>query len=181
MSVREALHGKIVEHAIRTGSFTLASGATSEWYLDGRQVAFRGDCIDLVGEAIAEAVKAAGVSAYEAVGGLAIGADPVTIAVARYLGIRGFAVRKKAKGHGVGGNIAGPLHSGDRVLIVEDTITSGGSLLQAVDAVVAFGATVVAASCLVDRGGVMRTELQSRGITYAPVFGAPDFGFAFGS
>ncbi len=181
MSAREALKARFVEFAIRDGAFTLASGQTTDWYVDGRQVTFRGDCVDLVGQAVLETLDAIGVTVFDSVGGLAIGADPVTIAVARAAGVRGFAVRKEAKGHGVGGNIAGPLLPTDRVLVVEDTVTTGGSLLQAVDAIVAVGATIVAASTLLDRGGVLRGELTDRGIPYAPVLGAPDFGHPFGS
>lgn len=168
-------------HAIRTGDFTLASGRTSKWYVDGRLLTFRGDCVRLVGDAIVEALDAAGVAAYDAVGGLAIGADPVTMAVALATGVRGFAVRKEAKDHGVGGRIAGPLEPGDRVLVVDDTITTGGSLLQAVDAVVAYGAEVVAAAALLDRGGEVGAHLEARGVPFVAVVGAPDLGFAFGS
>ncbi|MGB2756290.1 MAG: orotate phosphoribosyltransferase [Acidimicrobiia bacterium] len=181
MSAREALKARFVEYAIREGEFTLASGKTSNWYVDGRQVTFRGDCVDIVGDSVLEALGEAGVGAFDSVGGLAIGADPVTVAVARSAGVRGFAVRKEAKGHGVGGRIAGPLRASDRVLVVEDTVTTGGSLLEAIDAIVEFGATIVAATTLLDRGGTLRGDLRDRGITYVPVFGAPDFGFAFGT
>jgi orotate phosphoribosyltransferase len=168
-------------HAVRTGEFTLASGRTSKWYVDGRLLTFRGDCVHLVGESIVEALDAAGIDGYDAVGGLAIGADPVTMAVALATGVRGFAVRKEAKDHGVGGRIAGPLEPGDRVLVVDDTITTGGSLLQAVDAVVAYGAEVVAAAALLDRGGEVGAQLAARGVPFVAVVGAPDLGFAFGS
>ena len=169
------------EHAIREGEFTLASGRTSNWYLDGRQVTFRGDCIEIVGDAVVEALARGGVAPFDAVGGLAVGAVPVAVAVARASGARGFAVRKEAKGHGVGGRIAGPLEPGDRVLVVEDTATTGASLLDALDAVTEFGCEVVAASLLLDRGGELGPELERRGIPYAPVLAAPDLGYEFGS
>ncbi|HZR14984.1 MAG TPA: orotate phosphoribosyltransferase [Acidimicrobiia bacterium] len=168
-------------HAIRTGEFTLASGRTSSWYVDGRLLTFRGDCVPLVGEAIVEALDAAGIDGFDAVGGLAIGADPVTMAVALATGVRGFAVRKEAKDHGVGGRIAGPLEAGDRVLVVDDTITTGGSLLQAVDAIVDYGARVVGAAALLDRGGEVGAALEERGVPFVPVVTAPDLGFAYGS
>ncbi len=181
MSARAALKARFIEHAIREGEFTLASGKTSKWYVDGRQVTFRGDCVDIVGDAVMEALNAAGIEPFDSVGGLAIGADPVTVAIARSAGVRGFAVRKEAKGHGVGGRIAGPLHANDRVLVVEDTVTTGGSLLQAVDVILEFGARIVAATTLLDRGGTLEADLRDRGITYVPVFGAPDFGFDYGT
>jgi len=173
-----ALAAALREHAIREGEFTLASGRTSSWYLDGRQVTFRGDCIQIVGDAIVEAVD--GIE-FDAVGGLAVGAVPVGVAVALVTGARSFAVRKEAKGHGVGGRMAGPIEPGDRVLVVEDTATSGGSLLDSVDAITEFGCEIVAASLLLDRGGELGAALESRGIPYRPVLVGPDLGYAFGS
>lgn len=164
------------EHAVRTGDFVLASGRRSRWYVDARQLTFRGDCVDLVGRAVTEALAAAGAPAFDAVGGLAIGADPVTVAVARASGARGFAVRKEAKEHGAGGRIAGPLRRGDRVLVVEDTVTTGGSLMTAVGAVHDAGAAVVAATCLLDRGGELAARLAAAGIPYVPVLTAADLG-----
>lgn len=176
-----ALAAVLREHAIREGTFTLASGRTSSWYLDARQVTFRGDCLDIVGDAIVEALAAADAPAFDAVGGLAVGAVPVAIAVAGVTKTRSFAVRKEAKDHGTGGRIAGPLEPGDRVLIVEDTATSGGSLLEAVDAVQAFGCEIVAATVLLDRGGEVGALLAARNIAFVPVLTAPDLGYAFGS
>ncbi|MBV8951216.1 MAG: orotate phosphoribosyltransferase [Actinobacteria bacterium] len=176
-----ALAHVLREHAIRTGEFVLASGRKSEWYVDGRLVTFRGDCVHIVGRAVMEALDAAGAPQFDAVGGLAIGADPVTVAVAAASGARGFAVRKEAKDHGVGGRIAGPLQRDDRVLVVDDTVTSGGSLLQAIDAVHGFGCTIVAAAALLDRGGELALRLEEIGVPYVPVLTAVDLGFAMGS
>lgn len=176
-----ALAAALREHAIQEGEFTLASGRTSTWYLDGRRVTFRGDCIEIVGEAIVDALAVGGIGDFDAVGGLVVGAVPVAMAVALVTGKRGFAVRKEAKGHGVGGRIAGPLEPSDRVLVVEDTATTGASLLQAVDALDEYGCTVVGASLLLDRGGELGSALAARGIPYAPVLTAPDLGYPFGS
>ena len=176
-----ALEAALREHAISEGEFTLASGRTSNWYLDGRMVTFRGDCVEIVGDAVMEALAERGVTSFDAVGGLAVGAVPVAVAVARASGVRGFAVRKEAKGHGVGGRIAGPLEPTDRVVVVEDTATTGSSLLDALDAVTEFGCEVVAASLLLDRGGELGPELERRGIVYAPVLTGPDLGYPFGS
>jgi orotate phosphoribosyltransferase len=177
-----ALAAALREHAIREGEFTLSSGGTSNWYLDGRQVTFRGDCIEIVGDAIMEALaRADPVPEFDAVGGLAVGAVPVALAVALVSGKRSFAVRKETKDHGVGGRIAGPLGPGDRVLVVEDTATTGASLLTAVDAITEFGCQVVAASLLLDRGGELEAALAARGVPYRPALVAPDLGYQFGS
>lgn len=178
---QEALARVLREHAIRTGDFVLASGRRSEWYVDGRLVTFRGDCVEIVGRAVMEALDAAGGVDFDAVGGLAIGADPVTVAVAHASGARGFAVRKEAKDHGVGGRIAGPLQPDDRVLVVDDTVTSGGSILQAVESVREFGCSVVAAASLLDRGGELGARLDKIDVPYLPVLTASDLGFSPGS
>ena len=170
------------KHALREGDFTLASGRKSTWYVDGRQVTFRGDCVEIVGRAMLEAAATViDVDEIDAVGGLAIGADPVSVAVAFVSGKRAFAVRKEAKGHGVAGRIAGPLLPGDRVLVVEDTVTSGASLLMAVDAIQEFGCEILGATCLLDRSDELAPALEERKIPYFPVLTAPDLGFATGS
>jgi orotate phosphoribosyltransferase len=164
--------------SVREGEFTLASGRVSTWYVDARQVTFRGDCLETVGRAVLEAVAGLG---FDAVGGLTLGADPVALAVAAVSGKRAFAVRKEAKGHGAGGRMAGPVREGDRVLVVDDAVTTGASTLQALDAVVEFGGVVVAAACLLDRGGELGPALEQRGIPFFPVLGAPDLGYELGS
>lgn len=176
-----ALEEVIRKYAITEGEFTLASGRTSSWYLVGRNLTFRGDCLHLVGDAVLDALAAGGAPTFDTVGGIVVGAVPVALAVAERVPCRAFAVRKEAKDHGDRSQIAGPLEPGDRVLIVEDTTTTGGSLLEAVDAVEAFGCEVVAASVLVDRGGELGDKLAARGIPYFPVLTAPDLGYAFGS
>jgi orotate phosphoribosyltransferase len=165
--------------SLREGEFTLASGRVSKWYLDARQVTYRGDCIETVGRAILEAIENL---AFDAVGGLTLGADPVALAVAACSGRRAFSVRKEAKRHGAGGGrMAGPITAGDRVLVVDDAVTTGGSTLQALDAIVEFGGVVVGAACLLDRGGEVGSALEQRGIPFFPVLGAPDLGYEFGS
>jgi orotate phosphoribosyltransferase len=180
---QEALGRVLREHAIREGEFTLASGRTSSWYLDGRQVGFRGDCMEIVGNAIVDALATAGIDAdaFDAVGGPVLGAVPVAMGVALVTGKPSFAIRKEAKGHGVGGRVAGVLEAGQRILVVEDTATSGGSLLEALPAVQQMGCPIVAVSLLLDRGGRLGGRLAELGITYCPVLGAPDVGYEFGS
>jgi orotate phosphoribosyltransferase len=175
---RTELLDALQRHSLRTGEFTLASGRTSTWYLDARQVTFRGDCVEIVGRAVLEAVDGL---EFDAAGGLTLGADPVALAVALVSGRRAFAVRKEAKGHGAGGRMAGAVLPDDRVLVVDDAVTTGGSTLQAVEAIRSFGAVVVGAACLLDRGGELGPALSRLGIPFFPVLGAPDLGFEFGS
>ncbi len=168
-------------HAIREGEFELSSGGTTNWYLDGRQVTFRGDCQPLVGQAVLDLLAAEGVGAFDAVGGMTLGADPVAIAVATATRVRAFSVRKEAKGHGVGGRFAGPVGPDDRVLAVEDTVTTGGSFLRAIDAIEELGCDIVAAVCLLDRGGVVAEKFAARNVSFHAVLGAPDVGYDYGS
>ena len=178
-----ALADVLVRYAIREGEFTLNSGRTSSWYLDGRQVSFRGDCLRIVGDAIVDALAVAGVTDadYDAVGGPVVGAVPVAVAVALVTGKPSFAIRKEAKDHGVGGRIAGVLDAGQRVLIVEDTATTGKALFEALPAVEELGCPIVAVSLLLDRGGQLGARLEGHSIRYVPVLGAPDMGYEFGS
>lgn len=179
MRPRQAELARVLrEHAIREGEFRLSSGRSSSWYLDGRQVTFRGDCVEIVGAAVVEAV---GDLEFDAVGGMALGAVPVALAVALVSGRRAFAVRKEPKEHGVSGRIAGPLARSDRVLVVEDTATTGASLLAACDSIEAVGCPIVAASLLLDRGGEVGAALATRGIPYRPVLDARDLGYEPGS
>ena len=186
MSLRPAqaaLAAVLQEHAIREGKFTLNSGRTTNWYLDGRQVSFRGDCLEIVGAALVDALAERGITAadYDAVGGPVVGAVPVALAVALVTGKPAFAIRKEAKDHGVGGRIAGVLDAGQRVLIVEDTATTGKALFEALPAVEELGCSIVAVSLLLDRGGQLGARLDERAIPYVPVLGAPDVGYEFGS
>ena len=178
-----ALAAVLRQHAIREGEFTLASGRTTSWYLDGRQVSFRGDCLRIVGAAIVDALAVVGIGVddFDPVGGPVVGAIPVALGVALVTGKPSFAIRKEPKGHGVGGRIAGVLEQGQRVLVVEDTATSGGSLLDALPAIDEMECPIVAVSLLLDRGGELGPKLAARGIRYAPVLGAPDVGYEFGS
>lgn len=181
MTARERLIEAFSKFAIQEGEFRLSSGGTSNWYLDGRQVTFRGDLQPVIAEAVLATLAAAGVGDFDAVGGMTLGADPVAIAVATATGARAFSVRKEPKGHGVGGRFAGPVSPEDRVLAVEDTVTTGSAFLTAIDAIEALGCEIVAATCLLDRGGVVGAKLAARGIPFHPVLGAPDVGYEFGS
>ena len=95
--------------------------------------------------------------------------------------LRSFSVRKEDKGHGVTGRIAGALEPGDEVVITEDTVTRGTSLMEAVDVVREFGAEPVLITVIVDRGGTCAAMAADAGVAYRPLLTAPDLGFAFGT
>jgi orotate phosphoribosyltransferase len=169
-------------HSVRRGEFTLKSGATSNWFLDTKQTACRPDGILLLADAALEIIPDDAM----AIGGLTLGADPVAYGVAAVAATRGrslrsFTVRKGAKDHGVTGRIAGALQPGDRVVITEDTVTRGTSLLEAADAVRAFGAEPVLITVIVDRGGTCAAMAAAAGIAYEPLLTAEDLGFVSGS
>lgn len=156
-------------HAVRTdGPFTLRSGQTSEWYIDARQTTFDGAGARLVGQAVLSVLD----SDIDALGGMTIGADPIAVAAAVAAAeggrrLRAFSVRKDAKAHGLGGRLVGPVESGDRVAILDDTSTTGGALVEAVDAALDEGLIVGQAICLVDRSdGVLAGRLAERNIPY---------------
>jgi orotate phosphoribosyltransferase len=179
---REVLRKHVLEHSLKRGSFTLKSGRTSEWFLDTKQTACRADGI----LAIADVALGLLPANIDAIGGLTMGADPVAFGVAAVGAARGrllrsFSVRKEAKDHGVTGRIAGALQPGDRVAIVEDTVTRGTSIFEAVDAVRAFGAVPVFITVIVDRGGTCAAMAHEAGIAYVPMLVAPDLGYGFGT
>jgi orotate phosphoribosyltransferase len=179
---REALRQHVLTHSLKTGNFTLKSGRASSWFLDTKQTACRPEGILLVA-AVALGILPADI---DAIGGLTMGADPVAYGVAAVGAtqgkiLRSFSVRKESKDHGVTGRIAGALQPGDRVAIVEDTVTRGLSIFEAVDAVREFGAIPAFISVIVDRGGTCAEMARSAGVPYVPMLTAPDLGFEFGS
>ncbi len=171
---RGALARLLLQRAFRFGDFTLSSGAHSSYYFDGRQVTLSAAGAQLVGEAMLAFARADGVTA---IGGPTLGADPIATAVALLSAMDGgdpidaFLVRPAAKGHGLGGVIAGPRPApGQPIAVVDDALTTGRSLLEAVDRVRETGARVVAVYVLVDReeGGAAR--LAAAGLTLRRVF-----------
>lgn len=159
-AARARLVALLAERSARRGQFVLSSGRTSSLYIDARLTTMHPDGLALVGPLGLAAVREAG-WAPDAVGGLTLGADPVAYAVAYASAlaaaagggpaVRGFTVRKAPKAHGTGQRIEGPFAPGDRVAIVEDVITTGGSALQAVEAVRAAGGLVAGVLAVVDR------------------------------
>ena len=179
---RHALREHVLRHSLKTGNFTLKSGASSSWFLDTKQTACRADGVVLMADVALELIPKDAV----AIGGLTMGADPVAygiaaVAVTRGFDLRSFSVRKEAKDHGVTGRIAGALQPGDKVVITEDTVTRGTSIMEAVDAVVAFGAIPVLITVVVDRGGTCGAMAAERGIPFIPMLTALDLGYGYGT
>lgn len=169
-------------HSVKRGEFTLKSGVTSDWFLDTKQTACRPEGIRAVADVALELIPADAT----AIGGLTMGADPVAFGVAaiaaeRGRSLRSFSVRKEAKDHGVLGRLAGALEPGDRVVITEDTVTRGTSLMEAVAVVREFGAEPVLITVIVDRGGTCEAMAREADVPYAPMLTAPDLGFEFGT
>jgi orotate phosphoribosyltransferase len=181
-STRNALRAHVLEHSLKSGNFTLKSGQSSSWFLDTKQTACRPEGIVLVAQAALEILPIE----VTAIGGLTMGADPVAFGIAAVAATRGrmlrsFSVRKEAKDHGITGRLAGALIPGDRVAIVEDTVTRGTSLFEAVEVVRSFGAEPIFITVIVDRGGTCAQMAKDAGIAYLPLLSAPDLGYDFGS
>lgn len=166
--------------ALRTGSFTLASGRQSHYYVDGRRVTLAADGAALIGAAVLDRLADFGPVA--AVGGLTMGADPIVGATLAEAGRRGrgdllgFLVRKAAKTHGTGQLVEGPVEPGTTVVVVEDVTTTGASALQAVDAVAALGCRVAGIITLLDRLEGAAAAFAARGLAFAPLATIRDLG-----
>jgi orotate phosphoribosyltransferase len=181
----DRLRSHVLEHSVKTGTFTLKSGATSSWFLDTKQTACRADGIIAVTDAVIE-VFGDVLDGIDAIGGLTMGGDPVAygvqaVAAARGHALRSFSVRKEPKAGGITGRIAGALQPGDRVLVTEDTTTRGTSLIEAAEQIEAYGAHPVFMTVIVDRGGTCAAMAEAKGIDYRPLLTAPDLGFGFGT
>ena len=177
----DVLIAHLLEHSVRQGDFTLKSGRRSRWFIDSKQTACRPDGILAVADAALEIIPAD----TTAIGGLTMGADPVAfgiaaVAAARGRSLRSFSIRKEAKGHGVTGRLAGALYEGDRVVITEDTVTRGSSLLDAAAVVRELGAEVILALAIVDRGGTCEAMAAEEGIPFIALVTAMDLGFDYG-
>ncbi len=173
---QRALVTHIKANALRTdGPFQLTSGGTSSWYLDGRQVTYSGTGGRLVAACVGELLD----PAVTAVGGLTMGADPVAIAAALLAEppLRAFSIRKEAKAHGAGGRIVGPLHPDDKVAIVDDTTTTGGSFVESIMVLRAAGVAVVQALVIVDRSsGKAGARCAELGVPFSAVIYPADLG-----
>lgn len=155
MNERDRLKALLVERSVRLGNFTLASGARSSYYVDARRTTMSAEGQVLTGKVCWDALCASGLQ-FTHVGGLTMGADPVSYAIAARSFLDGdprdaFSVRKQAKEHGTGQRVEGGLPKGARCIVIEDSMTSGGSALKAVEALEEFGAEVVGILTVVDR------------------------------
>lgn len=176
MSDRDELLAGIKAKAVIYGDFTLSSGRHASSYVDLRRVLLDGRLAPLAGRVL---LNATADIAYEAVGGLTLGADPVACAMMHAAASRGtpldaFVVRKAEKSHGTQRRIEGPDVAGRRVLAVEDTSTTGASVLTAVDALQEAGAEVVGVAVLVERGA--RPRVLDRGLPYRAVYELAELG-----
>jgi len=177
----QTLVDHLLQYSVRRGEFILKSGRRSEWFVDSKQTMCRPDGLLAVS---AEALKIIP-DDVTAIGGLTMGADPVSFGIAAVAASRGrelrsFSIRKDSKDHGVTGRLAGALLPGDRVVIAEDTVTRGSSLLEAAAVVRDLGAEPVLAMAIVDRGGTCEAMAAEQGIPFVALVSAPDLGFGFG-
>ena len=178
MTDRTALIEQIRTLAVVHGKVTLASGREADYYVDMRRVTLDGVASPLVGRVMNELVSDLD---FDAVGGLTLGADPVATAMLHARAADGgrldvFVVRKEAKAHGMQRRIEGTEVAGRRVLVVEDTSTTGGSALTAVDAVREAGGEVVAVAVVVDRNTGSAERVQEAGLEYRYAVGLDDLG-----
>lgn len=167
MSDSEALRHLLAGLSVKRGDFVLASGKSSTVYVDARLTTMSPQGMRLIGPLGLEKIHTAGWNP-DSVGGLTLGADPIAFAISHASGdqphpVRAFTVRKEAKTHGTGNLIEGPFRQGDRVVIVEDVITTGKSALQAIRSIEAAGGQVLGVLALVDREDGGREAIQSAG------------------
>jgi len=176
MDERKRLMEIILERSFKLGDFTLSSGKKSDYYIDCRTTTLHPEGAHLVGRLLYPLVEKAGA---DATGGLTLGADPVTASVIaesfrQGKPVRGFIVRKEKKEHGTGRKVEGNLEAGDKVVVLEDVITSGGSALKAVEAVRDSGAEVVSILAIVDREEGGRENIESGGLSVDSLFTASE-------
>ncbi len=171
---RNQLIALLAERSAKQGDFVLASGRRSSLYVDCRLTTMSPEGQRLLGELGLAELHAAGWAA-DAVGGLTLGADPIAYAIAHASAfahernegplVRAFTVRKQAKQHGTGRRVEGPFVAGDKVVVVEDVITTGGSALTAVEAIREEGGVVLGVLAVVDREEGGREALEAAGLT----------------
>ena len=175
-----ALRDHLLEHSVKRGDFTLKSGRKSSWFIDSKQTVCRPEAM----LAVAHGVLSVMPEEVTAIGGLTMGADPVAfvtagVAATEGRALKAFRVRKETKDHGGGGRIAGALDPGDLVVITEDTVTRGTSLLEAAQVVIEAGAQPVLLVAIVDRGGTVGAMAAAEGLAFRALLTAPDLGFDY--
>ena len=176
MSDRDELRQQIIDKAVVHGKVILSSGKEADYYVDLRRVTLDSEAAPIIGRVMLELTKDL---EFDAVGGLTLGADPVATAMLHAAAAQGrkldaFVVRKAEKAHGLQRRIEGPDVKGKRVLAVEDTSTTGGSVLTAVEALREAGAEVVAVAVIVERAAA--SAVEAAGLKYLYAYNLPDLG-----
>jgi len=176
---REALIALVRVKALKFGRFKLASGKKANYYLDGKQITLDPFGAKLVAEGILDLLADGEMP--KAVGGMSIGADPITSSVVVMSAVRGtplagFLVRKESKGHGTNQYVEGPVEPGETVAILEDVVTTGGSTLMAIERVEAFGLEVQRIIAIVDRREGGSEEFARRDYRFDSLLTIRDFG-----
>jgi orotate phosphoribosyltransferase len=176
---RQQLIEYISSEAVFHGDFTLTSGKKATYYIDLRKVSLDHRVAPLIGQVMVDLI--AGVDDVDAVGGLTMGADPIAAAVlhqgvARGLAYDAFVVRKEPKDHGRGKQVEGPDLAGKRVVVLEDTSTTGGSPLKAIEALKKVGAEIAAVAVVVDRATGAREVIEGAGYRYLAAIDLADLG-----
>jgi len=174
MNPRDRLRDLLVARSVRIGEFTLASGATSDYYVDARVTTMSAEGQVLVGKVGYRAIVESGLDPTH-VGGLTLGADPISYAIAHRSALEGspidgFTVRKREKEHGTGQRVEGGVTSKSRCLLIEDTMTTGRSTLKALEAVRAIGADVLGVLTLVNRSESAETFYAQQGLPLVSIF-----------
>lgn len=184
-TARARLAELVGELCVVHGKVTLASGLESDYYVDLRRATLHHEAAPLIGHVMLDMLEERGLTPddFDAVGGLTLGADPVAGAImhaaaARGLAIDAFVVRKAAKNHGMQRQIEGPDIAGRRVVIVEDTSTTGGSPLTAIAAAREAGADVVGCAVVVDRATGAGEKIAAAGVPYFFALSLSDLGLA---
>ena len=174
-AARDRLAALVADLAVVHGRVTLSSGREADYYVDLRRISLHHEASPLVGQLLREITADWD---YVAVGGLTLGADPVATAMMHAAGrpLDAFVVRKAAKAHGMQRQVEGPDVRGRRVLVVEDTTTTGGSPMTAVAAVREAGAEVVGVATILDRGGEAAGVFAEAGVAYRSVLTRADIG-----
>jgi orotate phosphoribosyltransferase len=168
MTDHRTLVALLAERSAKRGEFTLASGKRSTFYVDARLTTMSPEGLSIIGPLALSVLQETGWSV-DAIGGLTLGADPISYAISYASAqtghpLRAFTVRKEAKTHGTGKLLEGPFKRGDRVAVIEDVLTTGGSALRAIDAVRAAGGAIVGVLALVDREEGGRQAIEQTGV-----------------
>jgi len=176
MTTRDELMARIIQQSLRTGEFVLASGQKSNYYINGKLTTLDARGAYLIARVFTAMIRN---DVPDAVGGLTLGADPIVgsmlaLAGMEDLSLKGFIVRKASKEHGTKSLIEGPVAEGDRVVIIEDVVTTGGSSIQAIAAVREMGADVSRVLAIVDREQGGTDNLAEQGCRLEAIFTAQE-------